>query len=106
MLDLAEWVETGPWSVDDDKKRKALRTRAIAEHAKKKLARLRKRIKRKGADLRHRSVRQRHRLRIRAKRLRYARAFLGAMAPGPRNAPCIREAHSAKTNLQDALGGL
>ena len=34
MLDLAEWIETGPWSEDDDKERKALRTRPVAEHAK------------------------------------------------------------------------
>jgi len=106
MLDLAEWVEIGPWTVDGDKERKALRTRAVAEHAKKKLARLRKRIKRKGADLRHRSVRQRHRLRIRAKRLRYATEFFAGTFPGETGAKRRGESLSALKDLQDALGGL
>jgi inorganic triphosphatase YgiF len=106
MLDLAEWIETGPWSEDDDKERKALRTRPVAEHAKKKLARLRKRIKNKGADLRHRSVRGRHRLRIRAKRLRYATEFFAGTFPGEARAKRRTESLSALKDLQDALGGL
>jgi CHAD domain-containing protein len=106
VLDLAEWVESGPWAVDDDTKRKALRTRAVSEHAKRKLARLRKRIKSKGADLRHRSVRQRHRLRIRAKRLRYATEFFAATFPGETGAKRRAESLSALKDLQDALGGL
>ena len=106
MLDLAEWVEIGPWAVDDDKERKALRTRAVAKHAKKELARLRKRTKSKGADLRHRSVRQRHRLRIRAKRLRYATEFFASTFPGETGAKRRVESLSALKDLQDALGGL
>jgi triphosphatase len=106
VLDLAEWIETGPWAVDDDKERKALRTRAVAKHAEKKLARLRKRIKSKGADLRHRSVRQRHRLRIRAKRLRYATEFFASTFPGEANAKRRLESLAALKDLQDALGGL
>jgi len=104
MLDLAEWVEIGQWTVD--KERKALRTRAVAKHAKKELARLRKRTKSKGADLRHRSVRQRHRLRIRAKRLRYATEFFASTFPGETGAKRRVESLSALKDLQDALGGL
>jgi CHAD domain-containing protein len=106
MLDLAGWIETGPWSADDDKERRALRTRKVAEHAETKLARLRKRIKNKGADLRHRSVKQRHRLRIRAKRLRYATEFFAATFPGEGRAKRRAESLSALKDLQDALGGL
>ena len=106
MLDLAEWVESGPWAVDNNKERKALRTRAVAAHAKKELARLRKRIKSKGVDLRHRSVRQRHRLRIRAKRLRYATEFFASTFPGETGAKRRVESLSALKDLQDALGGL
>jgi triphosphatase len=106
MLDLAEWIEIGPWSLDDDKELKALRTRPAAEHAKKKLTRLRKRIKSTGADLRHRSVPQRHRLRIRAKRLRYATEFFAATFPGEANAKRRLESLEALKDLQDALGGL
>jgi triphosphatase len=106
VLNLAGWIETGPWSTDDDKERKALRTRKVAEHAATKLARLRKRIKNKGADLRHRSVKQRHRLRIRAKRLRYATEFFAATFPGEGRAKRRVESLSALKDLQDALGGL
>lgn len=106
ILDLAEWIETGPWSADGDKERKALRTRPVAEHAEKHLARLRKRIKKKGADLRHRSVSQRHRLRIRAKRLRYATEFFAGTFPGEAGATRRTESLSALKDLQDALGGL
>jgi len=106
VLDLAEWIETGPWATDDDKERKALRPRPVADHAEKKLARLRKRIKKKGADLRHRSVSQRHRLRIRAKRLRYATEFFAGTFPGDASAKRRTESLSALKDLQDALGGL
>jgi inorganic triphosphatase YgiF len=106
VLDLAEWIETGPWATDDDKERRALRTRPVAEHAAKKLARLRKRIKKKGADLRHRRVGQRHRLRIRAKRLRYATEFFAATFPGEASVTRRIKSLSALKDLQDALGGL
>jgi inorganic triphosphatase YgiF len=104
MLRLAEWIETGPWTVDEE--RTELRARAVSEYAAKKLARLRKRIKRKGADLRHRSVSQRHRLRIRAKRLRYATEFFAATFPGAASAKRRTESLAALKDLQDALGGL
>jgi inorganic triphosphatase YgiF len=106
VLDLAEWIETGPWAADDRKDRKALRTRPVGEHAENKLARLRKRIKNKGADLRHRGVRGRHRLRIRAKRLRYATEFFARTFPGGASAKRRTESLSALKDLQDALGGL
>jgi triphosphatase len=105
VLDLVEWVEVGSWSVDEDADCKARRTRPVAELAKKKLARLRKRVK-KGADLRHQSVRQRHKLRIRAKRLRYATEFFAGTFEGVASAKRRAEALSALKDMQDALGGL
>ena len=78
----------------------------MADHAEKKLARLRKRIKNKGAGLRHRSVRGRHRLRIRAKRLRYAIEFFAGTFPGEKSSKRRTELLSALKDLQDALGGL
>ncbi len=106
VLDLVEWVEVGPWAVEDDAEREMLRTRAIAEHARHELARLRKRIKNRGVDLRHQSVRQRHKLRIRAKRLRYATEFFASTFPGEKSARRRAEALSALKDLQGALGGL
>jgi CHAD domain-containing protein len=106
VLDLAEWIETGPWATDDNKERRALRADPVADHAERKLAKLRKQIKKKGADLRHRSVSQRHRLRIRAKRLRYATEFFAGTFPGEARAKRRAESLSALKDLQDALGGL
>jgi triphosphatase len=104
MLGLAEWIEAGPWTADEE--RTELRARPVAKYAKKRLARLRKWIKRKGVDLRHRSVRQRHRLRIRAKRLRYATEFFAGTFRDETSAKCRTESLAALKDLQDALGGL
>ena len=86
VLDLVAWVETGDWRSAGGEHRKANRARAVAEHAKAELSKLRKRIKRKGSDIRHLSVMQRHRLRIRAKRLRYATEFFAGTFPGEASA--------------------
>jgi triphosphatase len=103
VIDLVEWIEAGPWSVDDDEVRKELRKRPIAELAEKGLRRLRKRVKKKGAGLRHQSVHERHKLRIRAKRLRYATEFFaGTLTGAKRRAGAL----SALKDLQDALGEL
>ena len=106
MLDLAEWIEIGPWADDDDKDRRSARDRPVSEHAKRHLAKLRKRIKRKGSHLRELGVQQRHRLRIRAKRLRYATEFFAATFPGEQRAKRRGESLNALKDLQDALGGL
>jgi CHAD domain-containing protein len=104
MLGLAQWIETGRWTADEE--RTELRARPVAKYAKKRLARLRKWIKRKGADLRDRSVSQRHRLRIRAKRLRYATEFFAATFPDETSAKRRTESLAALKDLQDALGNL
>jgi triphosphatase len=105
-LDFAEWIETGSWAVDDDEDRTALRTRPVAQHAKKKLARLRKWIKRKGNGLRNQSASRRHHIRIRAKRLRYATEFFAATFLGEKSAKLRAESLAALKDLQDALGDL
>lgn len=104
ILDLAEWIETGAWSSAVDTA--SSRDRPVAEHAKAKLAELRKRIKRQGAGLRQLSVPKRHRLRIRAKRLRYATEFFAAAFPGAASAQRRTEFLSALKDLQDELGAL
>ena len=106
VLDLVAWVETGEWESAGGRHRKALVTRAVGEHAKAQLTRLRKRIKRKGADLRHLSVKQRHKLRIQAKRLRYATEFFAATFPGEASAKRRQGSLAALKDVQDALGAL
>jgi CHAD domain-containing protein len=104
ILDLAEWIETGP--SDQDADRKASRDGSVTDYAKKELARLRKWIKRKGADLRRLNVAQRHRLRIRAKRLRYGTEFFATTFPGEASAAQRSKSLHALKDLQDALGSL
>jgi inorganic triphosphatase YgiF len=106
VLDLVAWVETGDWGSAGGEHRKAGRARAVAEHAKAELSKLRKRIKRKGSDIRQLSVMQRHKLRIRAKRLRYATEFFAGTFPGEASAKRRQESLEALKDVQDALGGL
>ena len=74
LLDVAEWIEVGPWTVDEELAK--LRERKIGKHAAKRLARLRSDVRDKGEDLRKLSAKKRHKLRIKAKTLRYARGIL------------------------------
>ena len=46
ILDLAEWIETGPCN-DQDEDRKSSRERSVAEYAGKELAHLRKTVRRR-----------------------------------------------------------
>ena len=100
LLDLAEWIEVGPWASGD-----AARG-PIVERARTELARLYKGIKKRGGDLRHLSAQRRHKLRIRAKRLRYATEFFAKTFPGERKIRRRDDLLSALKELQDALGGL
>jgi CHAD domain-containing protein len=106
VLDLVAWVETGDWGSAGGEHRKARRSRAVGEHAKAELSKLRKRIKRKGSDIRNLSIMQRHKLRIRAKRLRYATEFFAGTFPGEASARRRQESLAALKDVQDALGGL
>ena len=106
VLDLVAWVETGDWGSAGGEHRRARRARAVAEHAKAELSKLRKRIKRIGSDIRHLSVKQRHKLRIRVKRLRYATEFFAATFPGEASAKRRQDSLAALKDVQDALGGL
>jgi triphosphatase len=100
LLDLAEWIEVGPWGSSETAQG------PIVERAKTELERLRKGIRKRGGELRHLSAQRRHKLRIRAKRLRYATEFFAATFPGERNVKRRDELLSALKDLQDALGGL
>jgi inorganic triphosphatase YgiF len=104
LLDVAEWIEAGPWTRDPDLRER--RKEAIAEHAAELLARGRKRIREKGADLRALDVKRRHKLRIRAKNLRYAVEFFAGVFPGEENAKRREAALAALKDLQDQLGAL
>jgi CHAD domain-containing protein len=106
LLDIAEWVEIGPWTHLEDPDRLAERDRPAAEHAKRELRRLRKRIKAWGVEMDELSVSQLHKLRIRTKRLRYGTEFFSATFPGKKAAKRRDKSLEALKDLQDALGKL
>jgi triphosphatase len=100
LLDLAAWIETGAWAMDDEAQR------SVTELATKDLARLRKKIKKRGPRLRDLSATRRHRLRIRAKRLRYATEFFASTFPGKKSGKRQEKSLEALRDLQDDLGAL
>jgi triphosphatase len=104
LLDVAEWIEVGPWTVDPELG--AVRERNIKAHAAAELARLRKRIRKQDRALKDLSPPQRHKLRIRAKSLRYTIEFFAALFPGQPAKGRRQEALAALKALQDALGAL
>lgn len=106
LLDLAEWTEIGTWTRETDTDHEARRSRPVAEHTRKELGRLRKRIRSQGSDLDELSVGQLHKLRIRAKRLRYATEFFATTFPGAKAAKRREKSLAALKDLQDALGSL
>jgi inorganic triphosphatase YgiF len=104
LLDVAAWIEAGPWTRDDDLRDR--REKPIAEHAARMLAGARKKIRKRGVDLRTLSAKERHKLRIRAKNLRYATEFFAGAFPGEENEKRREAAHTALKDLQDHLGAL
>lgn len=104
LLDVAEWIEAGPWTVD--KSLRDRRKRKVVDHAVKMLDRVSKRIKKEGANLRALDAKERHKLRIKAKNLRYAVEFFAGLFGGDKNAKRREAALSALKDLQDELGAL
>ena len=104
LLDVAAWIEAGPWTRDKSLRKR--REEKIAGHAAKLLSRGRKRIRENGANLRALDVKKRHKLRIRAKNLRYAVEFFAGIFPDEKNVERREAALTALKELQDQLGAL
>ena len=104
LLDIAEWIEAGPWTRDKDLRKR--RDEKVADHAARLLSRGRERIREDGKDLRALSTKKRHKLRIRAKNLRYAVEFFAGVFPGEEIAKRREAALTALKELQDQLGAL
>jgi inorganic triphosphatase YgiF len=106
VLEVAEWIETGPWSQDDDDLLALRRAQPITVLAAQELARRRKKMKKRAQSLKELSAAERHALRIRAKKLRYAVEFFADVFPGNKNAKRCQAALSSLKDLQDSLGAL
>lgn len=101
LLDVAAWVEVGPWVRKDDRIRRET-ARAFGAHA---LDRLHRKVRKRGRNLPELSPASRHMLRIEAKKLRYTIEFFdGAFRhKHQRRRERYRQAIRA---LQDRLGEL
>jgi triphosphatase len=102
MLELAAWIETGPWTMNQNEPVRLARVRPIESFAVEELTRRRKKVKKDGKQLTKLEPSARHELRIRVKKLRYAAEFFSKLFPGKKRRK--REILSSLKKLQDALG--
>jgi triphosphatase len=104
-LELALWVEQGPWRHADVPAQRILLDSAIGPFAIEALDHLRHVVRKRGKRLKALDPEHRHHLRIRAKRLRYATSFF-ADALGEDGDKKRRKFSAALKALQDQLGRL
>lgn len=105
-LDVAEWIEIGPWTRNDDDLARLRREQAVALRAADELAGRWKKLTKKSKSPKRLGIAERHKLRIRAKKLRYAVEFFADVFPGKKRAKRCGAALSSLKDLQDALGAL
>ncbi|WP_232631031.1 CYTH and CHAD domain-containing protein [Methylobacterium sp. Leaf118] len=106
ILDLAGWINAGPWLRDDAPGRTALRDEPARDFAARELDRRRRQVKRRGRHLDDLSPEERHRVRIAAKKLRYGAEFFAALYPGKKAGKRHAAFAEALSELQDQLGAL
>ena len=106
VLDTAEWVEAGPWSISEDPLIRARRQMPIESYAAKQLSQRCKKIRRRGAKLGDLSSEQMHRLRIQIKKARYAVEFFSSVYQGKKSAKRCKRVLSSLMQLQNYLGGI
>jgi len=106
VLDTAEWVEAGPWSMSEDPLMRARREMPIEIYAANQLSQRRKRIRRRGAKIGNLSPEQLHRLRIQGKKARYAVEFFSSVYQGKKAAKRCKKILSSLMQLQNGLGGV
>ena len=106
LLDLAAWINAGPWLKDEAKKRVTLREEAARDFAARELDRRRRQVKRRGRDLDDLSPEDRHQVRIAAKKLRYGAEFFAGLYPDKKAVKRHTAFVKALAELQDHLGEL
>lgn len=100
LLDIAGWVEAGPWTEQDAARQDGRHFAAGI------LDKARGRLKKRGRGLRHLDAHTRHRARISAKKLRYGAEFFGGLFPKAKAQRRQKAFGSALSDLQDHLGTL
>jgi triphosphatase len=105
VLDVAEWVEAGPWSMSENPQLRACRDMSIEIYAAEQLSRRRRRIRRRGANIGDLSPEQLHSLRIQVKKVRYAAEFFSSVYQNKKAANRYEKVLSSLMQLQNGLGG-
>lgn len=100
LLDIAGWVEAGPWSEQDAARQDGRHFAAGI------LDKARRRVKKRGRGLRHLDAHTRHRARISAKKLRYGAEFFAGLFPKSKAQKRQKAFGDALSDLQDHLGAL
>ena len=106
VLDTAEWVEAGPWSMSEDPLMRIRREMPIKIYAAEQLSLRRKKIRRRGAKISRLSPEQLHSWRIQVKKARYAVEFFSSVYGGNKSAKRRKKVVSTLRQLQDCLGRL
>jgi triphosphatase len=105
VLDVAEWVEAGPWSLSQNQHSSARGDMSIKLHAAEQLSQRRKRIRRQGAKIDNLSPEQLHSMRIQVKKDRYAVEFFSGLYENKKVANRREKFLSSLVQLQNSLGG-
>jgi len=106
ILDVAEWLNAGPWLTTGDVKARAHQQCPAVNFVSDELTRRRKKLAKKGTNLESIDVQQRHKIRINAKKLRYATEFFASMFPGRKAKRQRRIFVKSLKRLQSSLGDL
>ena len=106
MLDVAEWIECGPWVLASEPATKARRDRFVEEFAAEILDRRRRKVKRNGRKHINLDADARHQVRIDSKKLRYASEFFASLVEGKKHRKRHRAFIAALEDLQSSLGEL
>jgi triphosphatase len=104
LLELAAWIEDGPWTNNNSAEARVKRAEPAMYFAVNELTRRRKKVKKRGALIKKLNPGERHALRLQVKKLRYASEFFLSLFPGKK-----RKKHAFLTSLKDlqtALGDM
>jgi len=106
LLDVAQWLEAGPWTRAGAATARSRREQSIEDFAIDELSRRRKKIDKRARKLKALDPPQRHKLRIASKKLRYGVEFFAGLFDGRKLTKRRKPFLAALKHLQSSLGGL
>jgi triphosphatase len=106
LIELAAWIEAGPWSHADGQDARARHEWPIEIHATEQLARWRKKTVKKAKAFDRLDAAQRHKLRIAVKKFRYATESVANVFPSRKSTRRRIAFLNAAKRIQNGLGAL